>query len=296
MGDKDSICSHSSPEEDGLMEIERVMSPNGDDSRMDENKETGILRRSNSAPMFDGPNMSDESPVFQPIRERERVRRFSANMSGNAKSANVTTPVRVPSRIRQIQQEESLDVRSREAEHEREVQSAFQISHSCDEMSLGESIKALRSDEKSASFSEPLRIFTSSLPVPSTPSPNRERTPGKQCFSPSMQISMRNNSLTPSPIPSPTRQTSRVRSMSPVLKPSLLNLKRKYDSDSDATPPKRQLLCSPSHNSSNQSICSLSSDDASPPQRNLNNSTSGLATPVSTSGSVFAFAMGDTHL
>ena len=60
MGDKDSICSHSSPEEDGLMEIERVMSPNGDDSRMDENKETGILRRSNSAPMFDGPNMRYE--------------------------------------------------------------------------------------------------------------------------------------------------------------------------------------------------------------------------------------------
>ena len=46
----------------------------------------------------------------------------------------------------------------------------------------GESIKALRSDEKSASFSEPLRIFTSSLPVPSTPSPNRERTPGKVRF------------------------------------------------------------------------------------------------------------------
>ncbi|XP_022087989.1 protein FAM122A-like [Acanthaster planci] len=295
MGDKDSICCHGESADEGQMEIERVMSPSGDSqSRLEDNRETGILRRSNSAPMFDGPTMSDESPVFQPIRERQRVRRFSANMSGNAKTANASTPVRVPSRIRQIQQEESLDVRSREAEHEREVQSAFQISHSCDEMSLGESIKALRSDGKT--FSEPLRILTSSLPIPSTPSPNRDRTPGKQCFSPSMQISMRSNSLTPSPIPSPTRQTSRVRSMSPVLKPSLLNLKRKYDSDSDSTPPKRQLLSSPSHNSSSQSICSLSSDDASPPQRNLADPSASLAIPVSTSGAVFAFAMGDTHL
>ncbi|XP_072033782.1 P2R1A-PPP2R2A-interacting phosphatase regulator 1-like [Amphiura filiformis] len=244
----------------------------------------GLLRRSNSAPMFNGPNMSDDTPIFQPIIERQRVRRMSANLTSPG-SKTASSSVRTPSRISQIKQEESLDIRSREAVHEREVQSAFQISHSWDGLHLDESIKNLRT-ESGSRFSDPISIIPPNLPLASSPSPTRV---GRQCFSPSMQISVRSNSLTPSPIPSPTRSTFTRRSMSPVLRPS--TLKRKYDSDSDVTPPKRQLLSSPTHPSTH-SICSLSSDDASPPTHLHSDasSISGLsAASVSTSGSCFSF-------
>lgn len=246
-----------SPEESG-MDVGRPATPGPTSVR-----EEGTLRRSNSAPMFNGPNMTDDSPVFQPIREKPRVRRMSAQTSNGAKPMSV--PVRIPSRVTQIKQEESLDVMSKEAEHEREVRSAFRMSQSWDELHLDESIKALRSETRSC-ISEPLSIIPPTLPfVASSPSPTR---PGKQCFSP--QISMRSPCLSPSPNPSPTRSTFTRRSMSPVLRPSSLtsSLKRKYDSDGECTPSKRQLLSSPIHPST-LSMSSMSSEETSPPQRIL---------------------------
>ncbi|XP_041483359.1 P2R1A-PPP2R2A-interacting phosphatase regulator 1-like [Lytechinus variegatus] len=254
--------SGSDSPEENRMDVGRPATPSPISVR-----EEGTLRRSNSAPMFNGPNMTDDSPVFQPIREKPRVRRMSAQTSNGAKPMSV--PVRIPSRVTQIKQEESLDIRSKEAEHEREVRSAFRMSQSWDDLHLDESIKALRSEPRSelrSCISEPLSIVTPTLPfVASSPSPTR---PGKQCFSP--QISMRSPCMSPSPNPSPTRSTFTKRSMSPVLRPSSLasSLKRKYDSDGECTPSKRQLLGSPIHPSS-LSMSSMSSDETSPPQRIL---------------------------
>uniref|UniRef100_A0A3B3ZI69 Uncharacterized protein n=1 Tax=Periophthalmus magnuspinnatus TaxID=409849 RepID=A0A3B3ZI69_9GOBI len=79
--------------------------------------------------------------------------------------------------------------------------------------------------EKSAS-SSPKRIDF----VPVSPAPSPTRGIGKkQCFSPSLQILVSSNGLTPSPIPSPTRRFSR-RSQSPIncIRPGILGpLKRK---------------------------------------------------------------------
>ncbi|KAJ8030103.1 hypothetical protein HOLleu_26391 [Holothuria leucospilota] len=262
------LCRNSSgsesPEEVTRMEIERIdVAADGEQNQM---KETSNLRRSNSAPMFNGPNMSDESPVFQPIHhDRPRVRRFSTHITGSPKPQ--TNSKGTSSRVIQIKHEESMDIVSRETEGEREVQSAFQMSQSWDDLHLDASIKTLRSSQSKSRFSDPLSIMPPSFPLSSSPSPTR--TAGKQCFSPSTQT-FRNNSMSPSPIPSPTRGTVTRRSMSPVLRPSNLGIgvKRKAgDSDMDTTPSKRIFLSSPSHPSSTASISSISSDESSPLQR-----------------------------
>ncbi|XP_071511206.1 PPP2R1A-PPP2R2A-interacting phosphatase regulator 1-like [Diadema antillarum] len=271
-----AVNSGSDSPDENRMDISRPATPGPISTR-----EEGTLRRSNSAPMFNGPNMTDDSPVFQPIREKPRVRRMSAQTSDGTKP--VSMPVRIPSRVSQIKQEETLDIMSKEAEHEREVRSAFRISQSCDELHLDESIKALRSDTRS-SLTEPLSIIT---PVPSLPfaasSPSPTRA-GKQCFSP--QISMRSPCMSPSPNPSPTRSNFTRRSMSPVLRPSSLtsSLKRKYDSDGEYTPSKRQLLSSPLHPTS-LSMSSMSSDETSPPQRIVATQASSFAAAAAAASS-----------
>ncbi|TWW55830.1 Protein FAM122A [Takifugu flavidus] len=197
----------------------------------------GHLRRSNSAPMING--LSDNSLVFQ--REVLRSRRNSTTVV-NRPNMVPSSPVRVPStRLHQIKQEEGVDVMNRETAHERGVQVAMQMSHSWEE-SLSLSDNDL---EKSAS-SSPKRIDF----VPVSPAPSPTRGIGKkananlfqlsllcacvlwreqQCFSPSLQILVSSNGLTPSPIPSPTRRFSR-RSQSPIncIRASILGpIKRK---------------------------------------------------------------------
>uniref|UniRef100_A0A672YN97 Protein FAM122A-like n=1 Tax=Sphaeramia orbicularis TaxID=375764 RepID=A0A672YN97_9TELE len=189
----------------------------------------GHLRRSNSAPMING--LSDNSQVFQ--REVLRSRR------------NSTTVVNRPNMVQYLRQtsfsscfspfeslvnEEGVDVMNRETAHEREVQAAMQMSQSWEE-SLSLSDNDL---EKSAS-SSPKRIDF----VPVSPAPSPTRGIGKkQCFSPSLQILVSSNGLTPSPIPSPTRRFSR-RSQSPIncIRASILGpIKRKGEMETESQP------------------------------------------------------------
>lgn len=186
----------------------------------------GNLRRSNSEPMING--LSDASHVFQ--REVLRSRRNSTTIA----RPNVvpSSPVRVPStRLQKIKQEEGVDLMNRETAHEREVQTAMQMSQSWEE-SLSLSDNDL---EKSSSSSSPKRIDF----VPVSPAPSPTRGIGKkQCFSPSLQILVSSNGLTPSPVPSPTRRFSR-RSQSPIncIRPSILGpLKRKGEMETESQP------------------------------------------------------------
>ncbi|KAM9833132.1 protein FAM122B isoform X4 [Syngnathus typhle] len=186
----------------------------------------GQLRRSNSAPMING--LSDNSQVFQ--REVLRCRRNSTTVV-NRPNMVPSSPIRVPStRLHQIKQEEGVDLMNRETAHEREVQAAMQISQSWEE-SLSLSDNDL---EKSAS-SSPKRIDF----VPVSPAPSPTRGIGKkQCFSPSLQILVSSNGLTPSPIPSPTRRFGR-RSQSPIncIRASILGpIKRKGEMETESQP------------------------------------------------------------
>uniref|UniRef100_A0AAV2MKZ6 Uncharacterized protein n=1 Tax=Knipowitschia caucasica TaxID=637954 RepID=A0AAV2MKZ6_KNICA len=186
----------------------------------------GHLRRSNSAPMING--LSDTCPVFQ--REVLRSRRNSTTVV-NRPNMVPSSPIRVPStRLHQIKQEEGVDVMNRETAHEREIQTAMQMSQSWEE-SLSLSDNDL---EKSAS-SSPKRIDF----VPVSPAPSPTRGIGKkQCFSPSLQILVSSNGLTPSPVPSPTRRFSR-RSQSPIncIRQSILGpLKRKGEMETESQP------------------------------------------------------------
>ncbi|XP_038862580.1 P2R1A-PPP2R2A-interacting phosphatase regulator 1-like isoform X4 [Salvelinus fontinalis] len=197
----------------------------------------GHLRRSNSAPMING--LSDNSQVFH--REILRSRRNSTTVV-NRPNMVPSSPIRVPStRLHQIKREEGVDVMNRETAHEREVQAAMQMSQSWEEsLSLVRNDDAPMSDndfEKSAS-SSPKRIDF----VPVSPAPSPTRGIGKkQCFSPSLQILVSSNGLSPSPIPSPTRRFSR-RSQSPIncIRPSILGpIKRKGEMMEVESQPKR---------------------------------------------------------
>lgn len=186
----------------------------------------GLLRRSNSAPMING--LSDNSQVFQ--REVLRSRRNSTTVV-NRPNMVPSSPIRVPStRLHQIKQEEGVDVMNRETAHEREIQAAMQMSQSWEE-SLSLSDNDL---EKSAS-SSPKRVDF----VPVSPAPSPTRGIGKkQCFSPSLQILVSSNGLTPSPVPSPTRRFSR-RSQSPIncIRASILGpMKRKGEMETESQP------------------------------------------------------------
>ncbi|XP_016148640.1 protein FAM122A-like isoform X3 [Sinocyclocheilus grahami] len=185
----------------------------------------GHLRRSNSEPMING--LSDASQVFQ--REVLRSRRNSTTVV----RPNVvpSSPVRVPStRLQRIKQEEGVDVMNRETAHEREVQAAMQMSQSWEE-----SLSLSDNDLEKSSSSSPKRIDF----VPVSPAPSPTRGIGKkQCFSPSLQILVTSNGLTPSPVPSPTRRFSR-RSQSPIncIRPGILGpLKRKSEMETESQP------------------------------------------------------------
>ncbi|XP_052011092.1 P2R1A-PPP2R2A-interacting phosphatase regulator 1-like isoform X2 [Xyrauchen texanus] len=183
----------------------------------------GHLRRSNSEPMINV--LSDASQVYQ--REVLRSRRNSTTVA--RPNMVPSSPVRVPStRLQRIKQEEGVDVMNRETAHEREVQAAMQMSQSWEE-SL-----SLSDNDLEKSSSSPKRIDF----VPVSPAPSPTRGIGKkQCFSPSLQILVSSNGLTPSPVPSPTRRFRRSQSPINCIRPSILRpLKRKGEMETESQP------------------------------------------------------------
>uniref|UniRef100_A0A8C9DL45 PABIR family member 2 n=1 Tax=Prolemur simus TaxID=1328070 RepID=A0A8C9DL45_PROSS len=177
----------------------------------------GTLRRSNSAPLIHG--LSDLSQVFQPYTFK--TRRNSTTIMSRHSLLLSSSPNRIPSsRLQQIKREEGLDMMNRETAHEREVQTAMQISQSWDEsLSLSDS-----DFDKSEKLYSPKRIdFT-----PVSPAPSPTRGFGK----------VGSSGLPPSPVSSPRRFSSR-RSQSPVkcIRPSVLGpLKRKGEMETESQP------------------------------------------------------------
>ncbi|KAL9963477.1 hypothetical protein ACROYT_G026988 [Oculina patagonica] len=193
---------------------------------------SSTLRRSNSAPNVSAAVVSDPIPIFQPL-QTSRQRRFSTSQM----AVNVGSPA---SRIEQIKREESMDDASRERQVESELFLTIGIHEN---MTLMDHDKNNDSDmhERRNSFDDPRHAFPSPSSLSSSPTNN--------------QRGMRNaRSLTPSPVPSPTRQTFTRRSLSPVyFRPSTLALKRKCPSEGfepGVSPSKRlcdvsPLNCSP---------------------------------------------------
>uniref|UniRef100_A0A5F8AHZ2 PABIR family member 2 n=2 Tax=Macaca mulatta TaxID=9544 RepID=A0A5F8AHZ2_MACMU len=179
----------------------------------------GTLRRSSSAPLIHG--LSDLSQVFQPYTLR--TRRNSTTIMSRHSLLLSSSPNRIPSsRLHQIKREEGLDMMNRETAHEREMQTAMQISQSWDEsLSLSDS-----DFDKPEKLYSPKRIdFT-----PVSPAPSPTRGFGKMFVS--------SSGLPPSPVPSSRRFSSR-RSQSPVkcIRPSVLGpLKRKGEMETESQP------------------------------------------------------------
>uniref|UniRef100_A0A8D0Q6U7 Family with sequence similarity 122B n=1 Tax=Sus scrofa TaxID=9823 RepID=A0A8D0Q6U7_PIG len=171
----------------------------------------GTLRRSNSAPLIHG--LSDLSQVFQPYTFRTR--------------RNSTTIMSRPGLV--SKGEEGMDMMNRETAHEREMQSAMQISQSWDEsLSLSDS-----DFDKPEKLYSPKRIdFT-----PVSPAPSPTRGLGKQCFSPSLQMFVSSSGLPPSPVSSPRRFSRRSQSPVKCIRPSVLGpLKRKGEMETESQP------------------------------------------------------------
>ncbi|CAH3182336.1 unnamed protein product [Porites lobata] len=173
---------------------------------------SNTLRRSNSAPNVSAAVMSEAIPIFQPIHT-SRQRRFSTSQM----AVNVGSPA---SRIEQIKREASID----DVSLEKQVGSELLLSHSLSDWTLLDPDKNdIHMYERRNSFDDQRQPFSS----PSSSSPPNQRG-----------VTMRNaRSLTPSPIPSPTRPTFTRRSLSPVcLRPSSLSLKRKCPTEGITEP------------------------------------------------------------
>uniref|UniRef100_A0A7M4EKR0 Protein FAM122A-like n=1 Tax=Crocodylus porosus TaxID=8502 RepID=A0A7M4EKR0_CROPO len=194
----------------------------------------GGLRRSNSAPLIHG--LSDNSQVFQ--ANILRTRRNSTTVMNRHSLLLPSSPVRIPSsRLHQIKREEGMSLMNRETVHEREVQTAMQMSQSWEEsLNLSDSDFEKSSSPKQVDF------------VPVSPAPSPTRGIGKQCFSPALQSLVSSSGLPPSPSPSPTRRFSNRRSQSPIncIRPSVLgSVKRKGEMETE-DPPKRFFQGTPS--------------------------------------------------
>ncbi|XP_068818174.1 PABIR family member 2 isoform X13 [Capricornis sumatraensis] len=163
----------------------------------------GTLRRSNSAPLIHG--LSDLSQVFQPYTFRARRNSTTVMSRHNLVSIG----------------EEGMDIMNRETAHEREVQTAMQISQSWDEsLSLSDS-----DFDKQEKLYSPKRIdFT-----PVSPAPSPTRGFGKMFVS--------SSGLPPSPVPSPRRFSTRSQSPIKCIRPSVLApLKRKGEMETESQP------------------------------------------------------------
>ncbi|XP_027818752.1 PABIR family member 2 isoform X8 [Ovis aries] len=178
----------------------------------------GTLRRSNSAPLIHG--LSDLSQVFQPYTFR--ARRNSTTVMSRHNLLLSTSPNRIPSsRLHQIKREEGMDIMNRETAHEREVQTAMQISQSWDEsLSLSDS-----DFDKQEKLYSPKRIDF----IPVSPAPSPTRGFGKMFVS--------SSGLPPSPVPSPRRFSTRSQSPIKCIRPSVLApLKRKGEMETESQP------------------------------------------------------------
>ncbi|XP_029416317.1 protein FAM122B isoform X3 [Nannospalax galili] len=170
----------------------------------------GTVRRSNSAPLIHA--LSDLSQVFEPYIPR--TRRNSTTIMNHHSLVSI--------------KEEGLDMMSRETSHEREVQTAMQISQSWDEsLSLSDS-----DFDKPEKLYSPKRIdFT-----PVSPAPSPTRGFGK-CFSPPLQMFVSSSGTPPSPVPNPRRFSRRSQSPVKCIRPSVLGpLKRKGEMETESQP------------------------------------------------------------
>ncbi|XP_013378536.1 PREDICTED: protein FAM122B isoform X7 [Chinchilla lanigera] len=212
------------------------------------------LRRSNSAPLIHG--LSDLSQVFQPYTLQ--TRRNSTTIM-NSRSL-----------------EEGLDIMNRETAHEREVQTAMQISQSWDEsLSLSDS-----DFDKPEKLYSPKRIdFT-----PVSPAPSPTRGFGKQCFSPSLQMFVSSSGLPSSPFGTPRRFSNR-RYQSPVkcIRPSVLGpLKRKGEMETESQPKR---LFQGTTNMLSPDAAQLSDLNSCPDVMDGSSSSSGLSSDSLATGS-----------
>ncbi|XP_032186966.1 protein FAM122A-like isoform X2 [Mustela erminea] len=203
-----------------------------------------MLRRSNSAPLISG--LGDNSQVFQadmvtprndptlmtqhclvstmPLKSSKSVIDMTAFSSSKdysgCKGFLPASPIPIRAsfgRLHQIKQEEGMNLMTREAMHEWEVQTALRISRSWEE-SLNLSDSNL---EKPSSESIDL------IPVSPAAPPTQEI--GKQCFPPSLQTCVNYTTLPSSPVPSPTPGFP-IGSQNPtnIIRPSICgSLKRK---------------------------------------------------------------------
>ncbi|XP_053960735.1 serine-rich adhesin for platelets isoform X1 [Anastrepha ludens] len=162
------------------------------------------------------------APVFNIFAPR--ARRYSASytphgVAGAAGSAAVASglPLCLTPRVSQLRQEECVDMlNSREANHEREVHSAMQMSQSWEDLTLVAENWSCKSEE----LSNPLQvILPAGVASCSSPSPTSNRAGMRLPYGLS---------------PSPTRRTFATRrSMSPIaMRPSQLGpVKRKFELD-----------------------------------------------------------------
>lgn len=231
------------------------------------------LRRSNSAPLIHG--LSDFSQVFQPYSFK--TRRNSTTIMNSRTFLLPSSTNRIPSsRLHQIKREEGLDIMNRETAHEREVQTAMQISQSWDE-SLNLSDNDFDKPEKLYS---PKRIdFT-----PVSPAPSPTRGFGKQCFSPSLQMFVSSSGLPSSTFGTPRRFSTR-RSQSPVkcIRPSVLGpIKRKGEMETESQPKR---LFQGTTNMLSPDAAQLSDLNSCPDVMDGSSSSSGLSSDSLATGS-----------
>ncbi|XP_043829591.1 P2R1A-PPP2R2A-interacting phosphatase regulator 1-like isoform X2 [Dromiciops gliroides] len=255
--------------------------------------EGGNLRKSNSAPLIQ--ELSDNSQVFQ--NDIFQTRRNSTTVMSCRSLLLPSSPIRIcSSRLHQIKQEERMDLINRETVHEREVQTAMQISQSWEE-----SLNLSDSDAEKSSFLKLIDFITVS------PAPSPTRGIGKQCFSPSLQSFVSSSGFPPSPVPSPTRRFTNRRSHSPIncIRPSILGaVKRKGEMDTEDQPKRffqgiTNMLYSDVTHMSELNVC-LSSDtfDGNNPSAESSSSSPAIVTattdsPVSPSESSSSFMSAD---
>uniref|UniRef100_G3WC14 Family with sequence similarity 122B n=1 Tax=Sarcophilus harrisii TaxID=9305 RepID=G3WC14_SARHA len=174
-----------------------------------------------------GGAFSDNSQIFQ--ADMLRTRRNSTTFLNRHNLLLPSSPLRIPSsRIHQLKQEEGMDMLNRETVHEREVQTAMQISQTWEE-------SLTLNDNDGEKSSSPRRVDF----IPVSPAPSPTRGIGKQCYSPSLQTFVASNGMPPSPIPSPTRRFTTRRSQSPIncIRPSVLGpIKRKGEIENEDQP------------------------------------------------------------
>ncbi|XP_077919993.1 P2R1A-PPP2R2A-interacting phosphatase regulator 1 isoform X2 [Halichoerus grypus] len=185
-----------------------------------------MLRRSNSAPLING--LGDNSQVFQ----ADTLTTPRNNTTFMVQHCLFLPPSHIPirasyGRLHQIKQEEGMNLVTREAMHEWEVQTAIRISRSWEE-----SLKLSDNDLEKPS-SKRINL------IPVSPAAPPTRGIGKHCFPPSLQTCVSCTTMPPSPFPSPTRQFTISQNPTNIIRPSICGpLKRKGEMTFEDQPKK----------------------------------------------------------